>query len=300
MPGHPPPSIHRRTIDVEVGPAADGLRPVGGRVLDRRYRGLSRVGSHVTRPGVVHDMSVEMVLDTGRGAIESARGAMRKAAFDGDPETRFETCRDVLPNVAALAGVAVDGGLAREIRAAIGRERGCYHLTTLVLATAPVLQRLLVEPLPPAVGMRRHVELDADDLPGGRVRFRGRLDDVTDNGDERRTRLAFTVDPDGLTPLDVEVERASGPDTGGEVARRLAGLSLAAGFARAAIDRLRGEAEVLELALGISAIFTQSFIGSGRRREDGDGRDPPRARNTCWMWRDGGPLQGLPTGIVDE
>ena len=291
-------AVHRRTLRIEIGPVRGEQRAVDAHLLDWRYRGVSRVGIHVKRPGPIHDMSAQFAVDAEGLAIESARGAMALAAFDGTPDTGFQSCRDILPNVAGLAGIPVDPDLVAAMRRTVGRERGCYHLGTLILATAPVLQRIAAEKPRPEQGLGRELVLDAVNIGGGRTRFDGALRDWHDGMAERRARLAFSVSY--AEPRAVDVLAPGAP----AVAARLEGTPLEAGFAREALARLADlpDCDALrDLALGLSAIFTQGMVQS--RPVDSPPVPPGRAHrahNTCWMWRAGGPLQGMSSGLGED
>jgi hypothetical protein len=240
-------------------------------------------------------MSAQFTVDAAGRANAGARGAMALAAFDGTPDTGFQSCRDILPNIAELAGLPIDADLVAAMRRTVGRERGCYHLSTLILATAPVLQRIAAERAGPAEGLGRELVLDALDIGGGVTRFDGSLRDWRDGADDASARLAFSVSQADPRALDVIAPGAPA------VAARLEGASLEAGFAREALTRLAGvpgcDAQ-RDLALGLSAIFTQGMV---RPSAAGATAVPPgrahRAHNTCWMWRDGGPLQGMSAGV---
>jgi hypothetical protein len=282
---------------IAIGPARGGRRTVEAHLLDWRYRGVSRVGIHIKRPGPIHDMSARFAIDAAGRAIEQASGAMALAAFDGTPDTGFQSCRDILPNVASLAGAAIDADLVAAMRRAIGRERGCYHLGTLITACAPVLQRVARERPAPEHGLGRELVLDASQGGDGLTRFEGALRDWSDGAAERTAALAFSVSHADPRARDVCAPGAP------EVAARLEGAPLEAGFAREALARLAGVPGCeawRDLALGLSAIFTQGMVRS-RAAAAGPvaaGR-AHRANNTCWMWRDGGPLQGMSSGLEE-
>src|SRR5262245_33064876 len=290
-------AVHRRTLRIAIGAARGGRRAVEAHLLDWRYRGVSRVGIHIKRPGPIHDMSARFAIDAQGRAIEEASGAMALAAFDGTPDTGFQSCRDILPNVASLVGTPIDAELVAAMRRAIGRERGCYHLGTLITACAPVLQRVARERTAAEHGLGRELRLDASQGEDGVTRFDGALRDWSDGAPEREARLAFSVSHADPRARDVSAPGAP------EVVARLEGTPLEAGFAREALARLAGipgcDAQ-RDLALGLSAIFTQGMVRSrAAAAEPVEAGRAHRANNTCWMWRDGGPLQGMSSGLEE-
>jgi hypothetical protein len=293
--------IHRRTLEVELGAERDGRREMRARIVDRRLHGFTVAGAQTIGPGPIHDMNARIALDVGARRIVAAEGAMALLAFYPSPLTRGESCRDSLPNFADLVGAAIDETLVASIRGAIGRERGCYHLTSLVLAAVPLLLSAVERPEPRSEPRSRTIELAATAAGGRRVRFHGLLYDRFSPRDLRRARLAFTVAFEQMLLADVSCDAA--PDLGKHpsAAQALVGLPLLGGFARGAMERLRpltGTAEILDLALSLSAIATQSFVHVRPPDEQPVAGQASRAQSTCWMWRIGGPLESLPSGRV--
>jgi hypothetical protein len=291
--------VHRRNLEIALGPESAGRREARGQIVDRRLQGHTYTGGRIVGPGPVHDMSARLVLDVRSGRVEAASGAMALPAFPGTATTRFEGCRDVLPNLAGLAGLAANGDLSAGIRAAIGRERGCYHLTTLVLAMAPLLRAALREPEPRDARFERAIELTACEAGSGQVRLHGLLVERRGAGEPRRARLAWGVDPGEMKLRRVVAEAAPELAPAPEVATALEGVPLFGGFARTALERLEplaGAEELLELALGLNAVVTQALVTvpSAQDPRLGEGRN--RAHGTCYMWRAGGALESMPSG----
>lgn len=297
-----PREIHRREIEVRVEPERAGFRDVVARVRDHRLRGFTWVGEHVTAPGPVHDMSAHFRVDVAAGSIERARGEMALAAFDGTPDTRFESCRDILPNLRDLAGLALDDSLVAGIRRAIGRARGCYHLSTLVLSCAPVMRGLLAGSLPRAAPWRRHLALSGIEAGSGRYRFEGELVDERPEPGVSPVQLCFEVEAKEMKLRDVSVRGGPEGEADPETEALLGGMSLASGFAPKLLERAAGSerAALRELALGLSSIVTQVLIAQAVPGPSPSTPKPQRANDTCWMWRGGGPLQAMEVGVGDE
>jgi hypothetical protein len=291
--------IHRRSLEIALDPESGGCREARGRIVDRRLQGFTYTGGRVVGPGPIHDMSAQLRLDLRTGRVEAASGAMALPAFQGSATTRFEGCRDVLPNLGNLAGLDAGGDLASGIRAAIGRERGCYHLSTLVLAMAPLLRAALREPEPRDARFERTIELTACEAGEGRVRLHGLLVEQRGAAEPRRARLAWCVDAGEMKLRGVLAEAAPQLAPRRDAAAALEGLPLFGGFARAALERLGGLAgaeEILELALGLSAVVTQAMVTVPSAPDPGLEAGRHRAHGTCYMWRAGGPLQEMPAG----
>ncbi|MBM4265464.1 MAG: DUF2889 domain-containing protein [Deltaproteobacteria bacterium] len=290
--------IHRRSLEIDLGAEEGGRRELRARIVDRRLHGFTVAGAQAIGPGPIHDMSARLSVDVAARRVAAAEGAMALPAFHPSPITRGETCRDILPNFADLVGAPIDEKLVASIRSAIGRERGCYHLTSLVLAAVPVILSAVEEPEPRSEPRSRVVEISASSAGERKVRFHALLWERRAPGDLRRARLAFTATNDEMKLRDVVACAVPDLEPHAESAAALTDVPLFAGFARAALERLgslAGTDEILDLALALSAVATQAFVHlphSGERPSPGAGR----AQSTCWMWRTGGPLESLPAG----
>lgn len=294
--------IHRRTLEVELAAESDGRRAMTARIVDRRLHGFTVAGAQTIGPGPIHDMTARIAVDVAARRIVAAEGAMALLAFYPSPLTRGQSCRDSLPNFVDLVGATVDATLVASIRNAIGRERGCYHLTSLVLAAVPLLLSAVDQPEPRGEPRSRTIELAATAAGGRRVRFHGLLYDRFAPRDLRRARLAFTVAFEEMVLAEVSADAAPGLAKHTGAAGALAGLPLLGGFARGAMERLgplADTSEILDLALSLSAIATQSFVHVRPPEERPVAGQASRAQSTCWMWRVGGPLESLPSGRVD-
>lgn len=127
-------ALHRRTVELVARPEGEGLR-IAGRLVDRRGPRLREAFGG--GPERVHDMRVDLTLDRD-GRVSSALGAMERAPYDGQPVTRGEGCRDVLPRLADLHGLQIGADYAAQVLSRIGASRGCFHLLHLVLYAGPV------------------------------------------------------------------------------------------------------------------------------------------------------------------
>jgi len=306
--------VHTRYVTIDGGAVGDRERRVRGRLRDLRHRGTTWVGELATRPGLVHDMSAELAVDE-RGRVTHAAGAMERPAFEASATTGFESCRDILANVAKLAGGVVDTSMHETIGTTIAGPRGCYHLTTLVRAMAPVAAR-------PAIRQRR-MRIEGWRRGEREMIVDARLEDFGARGDDgadgahagtprrsthaaarrlARTRLRFAITVDDPRPHDLLAAHrfadADGQERGCSRSRAtaamLAGVPLLPGFARALGDHVAGGSgcgSLVELAFAVSAVASQILLHLAWPAVAGTGG---RAANTCVMWRTGGPLEGLP------
>jgi hypothetical protein len=131
---HPLP-LHVRTIRVDAVEAdhRDGAATlrVHGTLEDRRPRG---VPSWLHHDGdVIHRMTVTLVVSWPDLAITAIDGTMATAPHG--------VCPAALPSLESLVGVRVGPGFTRAVNERVGRERGCTHVTALILAMGPVVRQ---------------------------------------------------------------------------------------------------------------------------------------------------------------
>jgi len=124
--------VHVRTIRVEAIESGPGEVEVRGTLLDERPRGQVRwEGDDGAR--IIHDMTVTLRVHYPDFVITEARAEM--AAYP------YTICPEALPPVEQLVGLSVARGFVRAVQERFGRERGCSHLTALILAMAPVVKQ---------------------------------------------------------------------------------------------------------------------------------------------------------------
>ena len=143
--------VHVRTIRVEAVESGPRELEVRGTLLDERPRGERRwQGDDGAR--VIHDMTVTLRVRYPDFVITEARAGM--AAYP------YTICPEALPSLDRLVGLSVARGFNRAVQERLGRERGCAHLTALILAMAPVVK----QGAGAAFRGERDAPRDADDL----------------------------------------------------------------------------------------------------------------------------------------
>jgi len=76
-----------------------------------------------------HHMSVEFGIGLKDLVIRSVRAEMFRIPFSSCPET--------LPELQRLVGMSIASGYTRRVKELVGADRGCAHMTTLILAMGP-------------------------------------------------------------------------------------------------------------------------------------------------------------------
>ena len=130
----PPPGprkhLHTRTIKCEGYEREDGLYDIEAQIVDRKtyavdepYRGRRPAGAHV------HDMQLRLTLDRAM-TVRGIEVTTNHAPYDA--------CPSVAPAYKALIGAKVGGGWRKAVAEAVGRTKGCTHITELLMPAATV------------------------------------------------------------------------------------------------------------------------------------------------------------------
>jgi DUF2889 family protein len=122
--------LHTRKITCEGYARDDGLWDIEARIVDTKtyeveepYRGVRKPGMHV------HDMELRMTLDPDMIVREI------EVTTNDAP---YEACPSVAAAYKALIGAKVGAGWRRAVAEAVGRTKGCTHLTELLMPAATV------------------------------------------------------------------------------------------------------------------------------------------------------------------
>jgi hypothetical protein len=126
-----------------VSTREDGRWRARGDVIDLRKVGFVPLLSDIQPAGIIHQMSIELVVDPARGRIDSVAVDQPFVAIEPNPLWGGECCRDPAPRLQQLAGEKLDGAFARALSGAFGGPRGCSHLLTLFQLMNTGLQRAI-------------------------------------------------------------------------------------------------------------------------------------------------------------
>ncbi|HQX77866.1 MAG TPA: DUF2889 domain-containing protein [Steroidobacteraceae bacterium] len=149
--------VHCRTLIVEV--LEDEHRRVRAlaTILDLRKQGWVPTGGELQAAGLIHHMSLDVLVDMESGRIERFDPSQQVVAFEPGKRTAGESCRDPIHLLRGMVGESLAAGNARRLREIFGGPLGCSHLLTLA--------QLVVSFLPEAI---------AREARSARARERGR------------------------------------------------------------------------------------------------------------------------------
>jgi hypothetical protein len=122
--------LHTRSITCEGYARDDGLWDIEARIVDTKTYRVEEPFRGVRTPGMpVHDMQVRLTLDRDM-VVRDIEVATNDAPYDA--------CPTVAPNYKALVGAKVGAGWRRAVTEAVGRTKGCTHITELLMPAATV------------------------------------------------------------------------------------------------------------------------------------------------------------------
>ena len=122
--------LHTRSITCEGFARDDGLWDIEARIVDTKTYRVEEPFRGVRTPGMpVHDMQLRLTLDRDM-VVRDIEVTTNAAPYDA--------CPTVAPNYKALVGAKVGAGWRRAVTEAVGRTKGCTHITELLMPAATV------------------------------------------------------------------------------------------------------------------------------------------------------------------
>lgn len=138
--GHP---LHTRSLTLFVALREDGRWHARGDVIDLRKVGFVPIVADIQPAGIIHQMSIDLVVDPDSQRIESVEVDQPFVAVEASEASGGDCCRDPAPRLKALEGELLDGAFAKQLSGVFGGPRGCSHLLTLFQVVASGLRRAL-------------------------------------------------------------------------------------------------------------------------------------------------------------
>ncbi len=139
--------LHTRTVAITVFQDDPGVVRAEGEILDLRKAGWVPTGGNLQTAGFIHHMKLHLWIPVDTGVIERVDVAQPHVPFEATPETRGESCRDVVPRLQALVGQSIEDAFQPKLSGCFGGPLGCSHLLTLAQAMGAML--------PPAIAQER-------------------------------------------------------------------------------------------------------------------------------------------------
>ena len=124
--------VHVRTIGMEARQVGDHELEVRGTLVDERPQAGSRWFSREDAREI-HNMTVTLRVSYPDFTITHISAEMTTHPYT--------ICPEAIPPVTELVGLSIARGFNRAVHERIGREKGCAHLTALILAMAPVVKQ---------------------------------------------------------------------------------------------------------------------------------------------------------------
>ena len=122
--------LHTRTIQCEGYERDDGLYDIEARIVDTKTYAVDEPFRGHREAGLpVHDMQLRLTLD---------RTMTVRAIEVTTNHAPYDVCPSVAPGYQALVGAKVGGGWRKAVTEAVGRTKGCTHITELLMPAATV------------------------------------------------------------------------------------------------------------------------------------------------------------------
>lgn len=306
--------VHSRTIDIDATASPDGGVAVEAKLCDiRRISFMGLMGGQTIKPGLIHDVELDMELDPTQ-TVTASEFKMHTMPFKDRAETEGMICSDIEPAFADLRGVTYKGAYTTSVLKAVGGPRGCFHGQSLAIGAGPVIEQAF-ERLPGHEGMSigRHILIDSYNYGDNGVSMTGVLMDslvpldlsggpIGDVLCEIDLEIALEVP--GMVYSQVGASRADGGSRRTlEEAEGLKGLKMGPGIFAEARSRLTGgDGGLFELLSMMIPVTTQAAITQMRRTGKaipGRGRSMAQI-DSCHMWAADGPLDRRVQQVVKE
>ena len=122
--------LHTRSIKCEGYERDDGLYDIEAQIIDQKTYAVDEpIRGHRPAGAPVHDMQVRLTLDASM-TVRDIEVTTNHAPY--------EACPGVAPAYKALVGAKVGGGWRKAVTEAVGRTKGCTHITELLMPAATV------------------------------------------------------------------------------------------------------------------------------------------------------------------
>lgn len=116
---------HTRVVTCHGFQREDGLWDIEGRIVDTKPYGFANKdrGGRIEAGEALHDISIRLTINSELEVIDS------EAVIDASP---YNYCKCVTSVAKNLIGLQIAPGWSNKSKAAMGKNRGCTHLTELL------------------------------------------------------------------------------------------------------------------------------------------------------------------------
>ncbi len=135
--------LHTRSLTSVGSLLEDGRWSIRGDVIDLRKSGFVPMPQDIQPSGIIHNMSIELVVDPETRRIDELVTTQSHVAVEASSRTQGECCRDPAPRLQALKGEIIDGAFTKKLSSTFAGPLGCSHLLTLFFAMAAAIPRAI-------------------------------------------------------------------------------------------------------------------------------------------------------------
>ena len=135
--------LHTRSLTSVGSLLEDGRWSIRGDVIDLRKSGFVPMPQDIQPSGIIHNMSIELVVDPETRRIDELVTTQSHVAVEASSRSQGECCRDPAPRLQALKGEIIDDTFTKKLSSTFAGPLGCSHLLTLFFAMAAAIPRAL-------------------------------------------------------------------------------------------------------------------------------------------------------------
>jgi len=122
--------LHTRTIKCEGYERDDGMFDIEAQIVDTKAYAMDEpIRGHRPAGTPVHDMQLRLTLD---------RSMTVRAIAVTTNHAPYDICPSVAPGYQGLIGARIGAGWRKALADAVGRTKGCTHITELLMPAATV------------------------------------------------------------------------------------------------------------------------------------------------------------------
>ena len=331
--------LHTRSFTIRVLREDTGVVRVSGDILDLRKCGFVPLVDEIQGGGIVHHMRIEWRVATATREILTVGTDQPYVAVEPSHATGGDSCREPAGRLGELVGTRLDAGFAPALSACFGGRLGCSHLLALSQLAGPATERALdwqeqtgdldlAQRVPGERILQRSLNIDAAAPDETRMHFGLQLADTWSRpkrdiasglerlGEHVDVRVGAEVERASLSLVAIDAaERALTQERlqpewrsrSADVAPYL-GQSLMAGISRRLLEDFgdrRTDRPLRDTLLSLAPTYIQALAAVAHAmlvgaEQSGGVAGLGGRENSCYLWRDDGPLIQIRTDPSSE